>query len=153
MKERAIDLISLYVAFARALYSINQSHHWRCKGTNFYGNHLLFQRLYKDNQEWADMAAERTLGLFGELRSQFEAIDEIARTFSNPEEEGGELIESSLQACKAFGALSNELYREFKEMNVMTLGLDDMIMSIASQLETHIYLLESAKKDTSVRIM
>ncbi len=142
MKEHVIDLLSLYVAFLRSLYSLNQSHHWRCKGTNFYANHLLFERLYQDNQKWADMAAEKTLGVFHQLRSQFEAIDEISRTYA----EINDPIESSLQACKGMLALSNEVKKTLNKAQAMTPGFEDMIMEIDSQLETHVYLLSSSKE-------
>src|SRR5690606_14936816 len=51
MSEEACKLLSMYVAFTRALYLLHQQNHWESVN---YGDHLLFQRLYEDAQEMAD---------------------------------------------------------------------------------------------------
>lgn len=136
----AIDLMSLYVAYLRALYQIHQNNHWRTKGNDFYGNHLLFQRLYEASQEMADGAAEKTIGVFGDLNINSDKIAEIANKFNSEENP----VLSSLKAEKGFQALSRMVYDELEKAEALTLGLDDSIMANANTSETHCYLLQQA---------
>ena len=57
--------LATYTAFLRSLYLIHQNSHWLSKGHNFYGNHIMFQRLYESAQTNADKAAEKLIGLYG----------------------------------------------------------------------------------------
>lgn len=132
-----IDLMSLYVAYLRALYQIHQNNHWKTKGN--YGNHLLFQRLYEAVQEMADGAAEKTIGVFGDLNVSPEKIAEITEKFSTEDP-----VVSSLKAEKGFQALSTMVYDELEKADLLTLGIDDMIMSNANTSETHCYLLQQS---------
>lgn len=133
-----LPLMSAYVAFLRALYLIHQEGHWKAKE---YGNHLLFQRLYEGIQESADEAAERVIGLFGDIPNQTELINEIKAKFTAENH-----IENSLRAEKGFLDLSKKTYNQLKDNNAITLGLDDLIMSLASKSEVHVYLLQQALK-------
>jgi DNA-binding ferritin-like protein len=38
---------------------VHQSHHWNASGPSFYGDHLLFERLYTETLEGIDAIAER----------------------------------------------------------------------------------------------
>lgn len=140
-----VALISLYVAYLRALYQLHQNAHWKTKGSGFYGNHLLFQRLYEGTQETVDEAAEKALGVFGELKESNETIKEIVNKF-NVENFDNDYIQASLKAEQTFLALSQTLYNQLKNLKAMTLGLDDLIMSIANRHEVHVYLLKQALK-------
>lgn len=136
-----VTLMSLYVAYLRALYQLHQNAHWKTKGSNFYGNHLLFQRLYEGTQESVDEAAEKALGVFGELKENNDLIKDIVNKF-NVENFDNDYIQSLLKAEQAFLALSQTLYNQLKNLKAMTLGLDDLIMSIANRHEVHVYLLK-----------
>lgn len=138
-----VALMSMYVAFLRALYQIHQNAHWKASGSNFYGNHLLFQRIYEGTQQSADEAAEKTIGLYGELHEMSSNIQEITDKFS-PEKFDGDLLSASLKAEQTFLALSQTVYNQLKNLKTMTLGLDDLIMSIANRHEVHVYLLKQA---------
>ena len=37
--------LAAFLAITEALQMIAHSHHWQTKGENFYGDHLLYQRL------------------------------------------------------------------------------------------------------------
>lgn len=135
-----IDLMSLYVAYLRALYQIHQNNHWKTKGNDFYGNHLLFQRLYESVQEMADGAAEKTIGVFGDLNVSPEKIAEITEKFNSEDNS----VVSSLKAEKGFQALSTMVYDELEKADLLTLGIDDALMANANTSETHCYLLQQA---------
>lgn len=144
------DICSKYVAFLRGLYLLHQNHHWITSGSDFYANHLLFERIYKTAQENADLAAEKFIGLFGSealaLEEHPKLIAECLAKFNKQSP-----IESSLAAEKDFLKLSNDVYYELKNSkDKMTLGLDDMIMSIASQREESVYLLQQSGANKKV---
>jgi len=164
--ERCCKIAGLYLATLKAIYLVHQHSHWTTKGANFYGNHLLFQRLYEAAQDSADSAAEKFLGLFGEDGVDFQLQNELLhKVLTKFEKFSGELpsknamskignlydanfypVEMSLTAEKEFLKLSKEAYDAFEDEGVMTLGLDDMIMSIASKSEEAVYLLQQSLK-------
>jgi DNA-binding ferritin-like protein len=140
-----MKLFCVYIAFLRTLYIVHQNNHWTCQGNDFYGNHLLFEKIYKTAQENADMAAEKFVGLYGSnsllLTEQAKYLNSILTEFSV----GDDLIDLSLKLEKAFQEISKKLYKELESSNQLTLGVDDMIMSIANTREEAIYLLKQAK--------
>lgn len=136
-----VELFSMYVAYLRALYHLLQDAHWKSTGPEFYGKHLLFERLYNATQETVDEAAEKCIGVFGELNEYNEIIKDICDKF-NVDNFDGDYIQSTLKAEQMFLALSQTVYDKLKDMKAITLGLDDLILSIASKHEVHVYLLK-----------
>jgi DNA-binding ferritin-like protein len=142
MDEGACKLLSAYVAFTRAMALLHQQNHWI---TQDYGDHLLFERLYEETQDLMDGAAERVMGLCG--RIEFEGAESvIAQRFAADEPSLTACLESSLAIEKAFQEVCKKTYNTLKEKDMITLGLDDMIMGHASDGEGHIYLLQQALK-------
>jgi DNA-binding ferritin-like protein len=139
MVSSAVEKMSLYVVFLKALYLIHEMNHWKVKQN--YGNHLMFQRLFEGVQEMVDEAAEKTIGVYGDLVSQ-DHVDELTKFF-NPDGD----IESSLKAEKAFQTFATNLYNDLKESGELTLGVDDMIMGHVSSSEVNTYLLQQAEED------
>lgn len=143
-------LMATYLAFLRALSLISTNNHWQCQGPNFYGNHLLFERIYNDLIKLSDSAAERTVGLFGveliDLEKQLPAIHKLTDKYSYTKFSGEEnpYIMSSLEATKDFLKFSKNVYKAIKDSDDMTLGLDNLIMSISDKCEEHVYLLKQA---------
>ena len=142
MDEEACKLLSLYVAFVRALYLLHQQNHWDSQD---YGEHLLFQRLYEEASEIVDDAAERVVGLCGELMLTGTETD-IVKKFAPREKSIQSLLESSIALEQAFQQIAKKTYDSLKEKDMITLGLDDLIMAQASTGETHLYLLQQALK-------
>jgi len=136
-------LMGTYVAFLRALYIIHQNGHWKCKGPSFYAHHLMLERIYKSAAEDADLAAEKTIGLFGSdsinLSAQSKLIQQITERYSSENN-----LENSLKAEKDFVILSKKIYNTLKEADSLSLGLDDAIMSISNNREGNIYLLQQS---------
>lgn len=143
--ERVEELCCYYVALLRTLYLVHQNHHWITKGKNFYGNHLLFERIYKTAQEDADLAAEKFIGLYGtetlDLHAQAQMIGRTLESFSS-----GDPVQTSLEAEKKFLDFSEKFYTLLDREDKLTLGLDDMIMSISSNREGAVYLLKQTSE-------
>lgn len=136
---------ALYVATLKALALIHQHNHWTTKGLAFYGDHLLFERLYNSTLEDLDLAAEKFIGVFGDqclnYDLQNELLHKVLLKYKNLE---GSPIQMSLAAEKDFLKFSKDAYNCFEEEGKLTLGLDDMIMAIASNREESVYLLQQS---------
>lgn len=144
--EKHEKLACLFLAALKNLYLMHQHHHWISKGENFYGDHLLFQRIYEGVSEDLDLAAEKFMGVFGDAALDYSVQNKILSGLLNKYEESDSLIEKSLKAEKDFIKLCDTMYKTLKSLDKMTLGLDDMIMSIASKREEAVYLLQQAAK-------
>lgn len=142
--EKVFNIANMYVATLRVIYLIHQHCHWLAKGPNSYGDHLLFERLYKSAQTDADKAAEKFIGLFGEEGVDFDAqnncINKLLQKYG--EYHGQRSAEMALAIEKDFLAFSKQALDIFKSEGKKTDGLDDMIMSIASNREESCYLLQ-----------
>jgi len=135
-----ITLLNQYLAMLRVVYTVHQHSHWKCKGADFYGNHLLFQRLYEDAQKKADETAEKLIGLFGndalDHANQLPLMNELCKYHSD------NFMENSFNAEKEFSTFAEDTYNRIKGIGEMSLGLDDMIMGHINQSETAQYLIK-----------
>jgi DNA-binding ferritin-like protein len=146
MANNPIKIMQMYVAFQRSLYTLLQQAHWQNKGENFYGNHLLFERLYKVAEGDLDAAAEKTVGLYNpetiDMSSIMPIVQKICDKYSCKD---NDYITCCLNAYQDFIKFAKNAYDSLKESGDLTLGLDDMIMSQCSNAETAIYLLKQVK--------
>ncbi|MCH7560353.1 MAG: hypothetical protein IIC67_03115 [Thaumarchaeota archaeon] len=60
--EAPMAELAALLACLRAAAQLHQTNHWRTKGTAFYGDHQLFDRLYNDSLSMIDQVAERAMG-------------------------------------------------------------------------------------------
>jgi len=136
-------IAALYIATLKAMALIHQHNHWTTHGEIFYAEHLLFEKIYKSSLENLDLAAEKFIGLFEEnfLNYEFQAelLNKVLLKYKNIQNSP---VELSLMIEKDFLKLSDDAYNFFKEDGELSLGLDDMIMSIASNREESVYLLK-----------
>lgn len=141
--EKVWQISNLYVATIRQMYLIHQFSHWTSRGEAFYSDHLVFERLYRSAAEDADMAAEKMIGLFGsdgvDYNAQKDFMNQLAAKYA---ELDGSPVEMSLKIEKDFLEFSKEALKAFEDEGVLSMGLDDMIMGIASNRETSVYLLQ-----------
>jgi DNA-binding ferritin-like protein len=141
--DKHIKIAALYIATLRAITIIHSQNHWTTKGEMFYGEHLLFERIYNSSLEDLDAAAERFVGLFGEdclnYDFQIELLSKVLSKYKNLE---GSPVEMSLAVEKDFIKLSSDAYESFEGDDKLSLGLDDLLMSIASKREEATYLLQ-----------
>lgn len=145
--DKCSKVAALYVATLKAIYLIEQHCHWTTKGNDFYGDHLMFQRLYESAQEDTDLAAEKFIGVFGldcmDYATQVDLLNKVLLKYKNIEDP----VDCCLKIEMDFLKFSQAAYDCFKQEETMTLGLDDMIMSIASSREESVYLLKQAQGD------
>jgi DNA-binding ferritin-like protein len=143
--DKCTKVACIYISTLKAIYIINQQNHWLSKGTSFYSSHLLFQRIYEKAQENLDTAAEKFIGLFGDevvdYTIQVKFLNSILLKYSSLS-----LFEQSLKIEEDFIKFSKQAYDCFEKEQKLSLGLDDMIMAIASDREEAVYLLKQSIK-------
>ena len=139
------------LAGLRTLYMVHQTAHWQTRGGHFYGDHLLFQRIYEGSLEGIDGVAERLIGLTNdpeqvELCSQVKIIHQLVRMATG----GGPsvtpspemLVQRSLMGEMALIGAIDKIKQAIDEAGALTEGLDDMLQGIASKHEEFVYLLQ-----------
>ena len=145
--DKCNKVAALYIATLKGIALIHQHSHWTTRGMAFYGDHLLFERLYNSALTDLDLAAEKFMGLFGDqvldYDLQADLLHKILLKYNSLE---GSPLEMSLNVEKDFLKFSKDAYNCFEDEGKLTLGLDDMVMAIASQREESVYLLQQALK-------
>ena len=145
--DKIEQLCGYYLGFLRGVALLHQNHHWVSRGGNFYGNHLLFERIYTSALEDMDAAAEKFVGLFGEdaldIQMQAKVIAQTMLKYA----EGG-LVENSLRAEKEFQDIAKHLYDTLDEEDKLSMGLDNMLQGISDNSEERAYLLGQVTKGT-----
>jgi len=143
--DKCSKVAALYIATLKALALIHQHNHWTVKGVAFYGGHLLFERIYNSAQKDLDLAAEKFMGVFRDQSLNYDLqadlLHKVLVKYKNLE---GSPAQMSLEAEKDFLKFSKAAYNCFEEEGKLTLGLDDMIMAIASNREEAVYLLQQS---------
>jgi len=113
-------------------------------GGTFYGNHLLFQRLYESVQDQVDSLAEKIMGYLGgepiALNYQMRHISEYTYRWSSI----GCNHKRGLQSEEDLQGAIKRAYDGIKKAQAMTLGLDDWLMATANAHERNSYLLQQA---------
>ncbi len=133
--------MSRLVAESRATYEVYRTSHWQARGDDYYGDHLLFERLYNEAEEYTDALAERSVGLFGVETVDLSVQRKGMVDFFEPLE-GLHPLKMAYMAARNFHRSLESTYKDLQ--GEMTLGLDDLIMSTSSTVEVHLYLLQQA---------
>jgi len=139
-KETWIDLLSKL----RYLYLFYQTAHWISKGKNYYGDHLLFERLYDEMGDEIDGVAERAIGTTNEdCVNLKESISSFVTLDQSVEPYKSNMVQASIM-------LNQSLIDTLEEIDLgehHTSGTRDMLNAISSLHETHLYLLKQRAKE------
>lgn len=134
----------------QALVMLHQAHHWNTKGSAYYADHLLFERLYNDSVGFIDGLAEKALGLKETVTviavNQAQIIHELLAFFgqgSNPDE----MVAISLKAeMVCLNCIAKVL--DTKELEgTLSHGLSNMLEGVADKHEEFVYLLQQRHSD------
>lgn len=145
MVDKHLKIANLYIASLRGIALIHRHNHWTTRGQSFYGDHLLFERLYNSALENLDLAAEKLIGLFGDkvldYDLQADLLHGVLAKFGSFE---GSPHQMSLAVEKQFLKFSQEAYDAFEKDGHLTLGLADAMAEISSKREESVYLLQQS---------
>ena len=136
----AVELSS-FLALLRAAHQAHWTAHWTVSGDNFYGDHLMFERLYTSITAEIDGLAEKIVKMCGpesvRLSDQLAMMHKLANRWETQPDAiaRAEMIESDIQI--EVDAVHAVLKRE----GVMTMGMDNFLQGVADAHETPEYLL------------
>ncbi len=155
-KAQDPSVTNLLQNFFSILYfntAFSQTAHWTSKGSNSYGDHLLYERLYKENNEELDSFAEQFIPLGGEqvvnpLVLLSSSADKIAKVLQFSDEPNSEDLAKAALKCEVV-LLANlkKLYKILKSKKTLSMGSDDLLMGMYQQHESHVYLLKQRLKE------
>jgi len=140
--------LSVLLVHLRFLAMVHQYHHWITKGEPFYGDHLLFQRLYEGVLEEIDSVAEKAIGLGStanvdlvlQTSQLLKLVQGQGMTTTIPQP--AELAKRSYLAEMNFLKAASHLVEHLKECGTLTRGLDNLIAGIEDKHEGNVYLLK-----------
>lgn len=136
----------------RAQYMAYQTSHWQSAGQAYYGNHLLFQRLYEGVQAEVDAIAEKAVGYLGpEVVDVVPQVDLVLSWVGRWSQEA-DPHKRGLQSERDVQAVLQAAYDTLKAAKAMTLGLDDWIMATANAHDTNAYLLQQVLRAPAGRV-
>jgi DNA-binding ferritin-like protein len=132
------DLLGLLIAIKMSAWM----HHWNVKGANFYGQHLLLERLYKDIDENIDKLGEKIASYLGEV--DMSIMDEVGARFLGNRANLMDLTEKAKATSDEIRDTFNaELTRGQPSLpRNLHAGLDDYLMALNNDLDTYVYLLQ-----------
>lgn len=137
-------LVHLLVIY-KAVFHIHQTHHWLTSGPSYYGDHLLFQRLYEELDDLIDGIAERSIGLNGPIVDPVDLAMRIGMVVKfiypqDPNMDPSELAERSRSVVLMGIQAIRVVIEHLKSKDLMTAGLDDLLPAHAGVFESHAYL-------------
>lgn len=140
--------LAVLVSATRALAQLHKANHWRTRGSAYYGDHLLFDRLAEAVEADVDSLAERVVGL-----SDFTLVDPNLHALhterflregmqSGVEMPPDQLINASLMAEVYYLDLLDAAAASLQQQGLLTKGTDNLLAGIADKHEGLIYLLK-----------
>ena len=141
--------LPIIVSALRALSFTHQINHWVASGDPFYGDHLLFERLYNQSSGEIDTVAEKSVGLGGSsiMNPSHQVAHEALlmqilcpsnSTLPNSEE----LARRSYEAEMHFMGILDILTKKMEMEGNWSIGVENMLGQIADTHESHVYLLK-----------
>lgn len=140
--------LSVALVHLKYLYALHQNHHWTAMGDSYYGDHLLFQRLYGSVLEEIDTLAEKSIGLGCtanvDLHLQHHQLLKLVTGQGSASmiPQSSDLAKKSLMAEMNFLSVMKHLCDSLKDCGLMTHGLDNLLAGIEDKHEGHVYLLK-----------
>jgi len=140
----SLTALQILLACLRGAHWAHWTSHWQVRGDAYYGDHLLMERMYGGLVEEIDTLAEKIVGSYGpEAVGPVDQAQIMANTLLPIVEMQAQEhpILRALVVEQALQKVFKRVYEFLKEQDTLSLGMDDFIMSLASQHETNVYLI------------
>jgi hypothetical protein len=134
----------------RALQWLHITNHWQSAGEPFYGDHLMFERMYSGLTEEIDTLAEKIVGSEGASAvDPAPQISVAASWLARWSSVDGGAVARALRAELDLQAALLAVYSDLEASGRKTMGLDDFLMATASAHESNVYLLRQRSSRTA----
>lgn len=140
--------LTLVLIYTKYLAELHQNNHWQSKGDSYYGDHLLFQRLYEAVNGEIDVVAEKAIGIGSNDNVNFVLISNNVNKLiveNNPMPSiprSDDLVRQSLEAEMNYIKVLSLMADSMTAKGTYTKGVDNMIAGIIDIHEGHVYLLK-----------
>lgn len=145
------DLL-IVLAHLRALQWLHWTTHWTASGPNFYGVHLMLERLYAgggeddaagpDIQEQIDALGERIVAYFGATAVNPVALQRTAAGLIERATKNRQPLAALLELERSCQKAIRVAWKSNQKGGPTSLGLDDYLMALANERDTAVYLLQ-----------
>jgi DNA-binding ferritin-like protein len=141
--------LAVVLSALRAQAMLLQTAHWSTRGETFYGDHLLFERLYGVVNGEVDMVAEKAVGVGSanfvnaplQLKQMYKIMcmyDESVSTIPQP----SDWARKCYTAEQHIIGLVDQAIESLKSSGCLTKGVDNMLVGILDAHENNCYLLK-----------
>ncbi len=137
----SLQALRVLLALLKAQNLIYQDAHWEVRGPNFYGNHLLFERLYKAVLEHIDSLAEKMVAMYGPEAVNAAMLVRLECKWMDHWSKIECFHKRGLQAEADFEVTVDHAYGILEASEELSMGMDDCLMAMMNAHETHRYLL------------
>jgi len=146
-----VESLQWLLACLRQQYMMYQNAHWQASGDGYYGNHLLFQRLYEGDEENdsdegiqgdIDALAERLVGLFGTPSVDIDRLMPKMMAWCDRwckvscHHRRALVSEADFQKVIAYSI------KALEKDGRMTIGLKNLLEDLADRHEVNMYLIQ-----------
>lgn len=149
--------LSVLLAQLRALHCIHHTHHWQALGDSFYGDHLLFGRLYEGIAGEIDTMGEKVVGV-GSIEnvkldlqiSQMMQFTIQAQSSLQAIPQKTDLAKCSMMCELDFLRNCALAIQSLEQQGLLTGGVSNMLEGLEDVHEGHVYLLKQRVMMTNV---
>ena len=139
--------LAVLLSMLRSTSFIHQAHHWQTRGPQYYGDHLLYERLYTELAESIDGLAERAVGagdypLVNPVVSSKQMSDMIRLVCNGSGQTPEQYVVQSLKSVAATLGLLRLVYDALGKKKMLTHGIENLLQGVADKLEGQVYLLK-----------
>jgi DNA-binding ferritin-like protein len=146
--------LAVLLSCLRAETLIHQAHHWQTQGHSYYGDHLLFERVYGEVHGLIDGLAERAVGKGDAIlvqpllqMSHMVVFSKLFYADAPVRPTSQEMPLLSFRAVMKSSVLLQLVYSTLEGKGQLSNGLDNLLQGIADKQESLIYLLNQRTKD------
>lgn len=139
-----------FLKLTSTLFACQWTHlhnHWLTKGQSYYGDHLMFMRIYEGISEEIDGLVEKWVAS-GEVPDMSVIIGH-ARAMTKSLEGIPDFATRSLAAEKTLQKVLSEAFDHLESKGQLSLGMNDFLAALANAHETAIYLLQQRRKQAA----
>lgn len=141
--------LAVVVSWLKALAAMHQSHHWQASADPFYGDHLLYERLYDSVVKSVDRVAEKSVGMGcsdladpSRLIKYSGAVLEAMYLVRPGIPQASDLVVRALYVEKEYLKMLQAMSDSLESKGLLTMGVDNMLAELADQAEERVYLLK-----------
>jgi DNA-binding ferritin-like protein len=148
--------LSVLVKALQGASLIHHSNHWQSSGPTYYGDHLLFDRIYNDTDDLIDPLAEKAVGTGSTKTVNPVLHSQQAAEFVTALHPGTDNLSDTDMALVSYNTalaiifLIDWALKSLESRGQLTNGIDNMLQGIADKHEEFVYLLQQRLTVSSV---